>query len=159
MIHKRLQGLLLEQIGHELAASNSYLAIATYFGNQSLDKFADVFYKQSEEEREHALKIVRFLVDVGVEVNIPSISAASSSYGSGLAAIEWALQNERQVTKQFHTMADAALTEKDFTTFQFLQWFIEEQVEEEASMTKLVDLVRAEKNLFRAEELLLHGDE
>lgn len=154
MIKPSLEGLLNEQIGHELRASNAYLAIASYFGSQSLDVWSAYFYKQSEEERGHALKIVEFLVAVGAGVKIPAIPAAQSSYGSGQAAVEWALANEREVTRQFHNMASVALSEADFTTLQFLQWFIAEQVEEEASMQKLIEIIRSEPNLFRAEELL-----
>ena len=154
MIHANLANLLTQQIGHELAASNHYLGIATYFGGQSLDRWADVFYKQSDEEREHAMKIVRFLVDVDVDVSIPAVEAVTGKYASPVAAIEWALQNERVVTSQFHNMASEALTTKDFTTYQFLQWFIEEQVEEESSMQKFLDIMKSETNPFRAEELL-----
>jgi bacterioferritin B len=159
MISSRLEQLLVEQIGHEFTASQHYLGIAAYFGLQSLDKFADIFYKQSEEEREHALKIVHFLVDVDAAVAFPAIEEAKPDYESPLAAVQWALDNEKQVTKLFHNMAQASLEEKDYTTFQFLQWFIEEQVEEEASMQKLVDLVTTESNPFRAEILLYEESE
>jgi bacterioferritin B len=154
MIKPSLEKLLNEQIGHELRASNAYLGIAAYFGLQSLDLWAGYFYRQSEEERGHALKIVSFLVDVGAAVKVPAIGEVATEYKSGLAAVEWALENEREVTQQFHRMAKAALDEGDFTTLQFLQWFIGEQVEEESSMQKLIDIIRSEPNLFRAEELL-----
>lgn len=158
MIKANLEQALNEQIGHELSASNAYLGIAGYFAGESLDRWAAFFYKQSEEEREHALKIVRFLIDVGASLRIPAIPEQPTSYKSGLAAVEWALNNERTVTSQFHRMADMALAEKDYTTFQFLQWFIGEQVEEESSMQKLIDLIKGEENLFIAEELLpKHG--
>jgi ferritin len=154
MIKPSLEQALNEQIGHELAASNAYLGIAVYFAGESLDRWASFFYKQSEEEREHAMKIVHFLVDVDATVRIPAIGEQATSYKSGLAAVQWAQENERTVTGQFHRMADMALAEKDYTTFQFLQWFISEQVEEESSMQKLIDLIKGEENLFLAEELL-----
>lgn len=154
MIHANLERLLIEQIGHELTASNYYLGIATYFGSQSLDRWAEIFFKQSEEEREHALKIVRFLVDVGVDVRIPAVEAVTGKFDSPVGAIQWALENERTVTRQFHNMAGEAMDHKDFTSFQFLQWFLDEQVEEESSMQKLLDIMRSESNPFRAEELL-----
>src|SRR5688500_16194825 len=129
MVKPALEKLLNEQIGHELGASNAYLGIAVFFAGQSLDHWAGIFYKQAEEEREHAMKIVRFLVDVEAKIAIPAIKEQTTSYKSGLAAVQWSLENERTVTGQFHTMAETALKEKDYTTFQFLQWFIEEQVE------------------------------
>lgn len=154
MIKAPLEKLLNEQIGHELEASNAYLGIAAYFGAQSLERWAEYFFNQSDEERGHALKIVRFLVDVEGSISVPAVPKAATSYASGTKAVEWALANEREVTRQFHKMAGAALDEKDFTTFQFLQWFLSEQVEEEASMQKLIDIIRSEPNMFRAEELL-----
>jgi len=158
MIKPSLEQALNEQIGHELSASNAYLGIAIYFAGESLDRWAAFFYKQSEEERGHALKIVEFLVDVDATLRIPAVAEQATSYKSGLAAVQWSLENERTVTGQFHRMADMALAEKDYTTFQFLQWFINEQVEEESSMQKLIDLIKGEENLFIAEELLPKHD-
>jgi ferritin len=154
MISPKLTKLLNAQIGHEFAASQQYLAMAVYFAQQSLDKLAKFFYDQSEEEREHALKIVRFLVDVGAEFNFPAVSEANPKFKSAPDVAKAALKYEQKVTAQFHKMAETALSEKDFTTFQFLQWFLEEQVEEEATMGKLVDLLSSGANLFIAETLL-----
>ena len=158
MINPNLKQALNEQIGHELSASNAYLGIAAYFAGMSLDRWAAFFYKQAEEEREHAMKIVRFLIDVDADFSIPAVGEQTTTYGSGMDALQFARKNERDVTAQFHRMADMALAEKDYTTFQFLQWFISEQVEEESSMQKLIDLIKAESNLFRAEELLPDHD-
>lgn len=154
MINQNVEQLLVEQIGHELAASNHYLGIAIYFGRQSLDKWAEFFYRQSEEERGHAMRIVKFLVDVDAGTRIPSVPESDNSFENNMAALQWALDNERNVTRQFHAMADTALATKDFTSFQFLQWFIAEQVEEESLMMKLIDIAKSEPNFFRSEELL-----
>lgn len=151
MISKKLGSLLEAQVGNELQASNMYLAIAVWFGQQSLDKWADFFYHQSEEEREHAMKIVRFLVDVGFPFNIPAVGASKSNYKDAKAAVNAAMKNEQTVTGQFKAMAEACMKEKDFTTFQFIQWFIEEQVEEEATMQKLLDILDSTSNAREAE--------
>jgi len=163
MISKKLKKMLNEQVGHELAAHHSYLGMAAYFGLKNLDKWADIFHKQSLEERGHALKIVQFLVDVDAQEEIPALAAASVTYKSALDVVKAALANEQKVTAQFQAMAKAAIAESDFTSFQFLQWFIEEQVEEEATMEKYIALLSSEKDEFRAEmivaELEDHGGE
>ena len=163
MISERLKKMLNEQVGHELGAQHAYLGMAAYFGLQNHDKWADIFHKQSLEERGHALKIVQFLVDVGAQEALPALQAATVTYGSALEVVKAALAQEQKVTSQFHAMAKAALEESDFTSFQFLQWFIEEQVEEEATMEKYIALLSSEKDEFRAEmivsELEEHGGE
>ena len=94
---------------------------------------------------------------------MPSLPAASVNYGSALDVVKAALAQEQKVTAQFQAMAKAAIEESDFTSFQFLQWFIEEQVEEEATMSKYISLLSSEKDEFRAEmivsELEEHGGE
>ena len=163
MISNRLKQMLNEQVGHELSAQHAYLGMAAYFGLQNHDKWAAIFYEQAMEERGHALKIIKFLVDVDAQQELPALSAASVSYGSALEVVKAALKQEQQVSTQFQAMAKAALEESDFTSFQFLQWFIEEQVEEEAKMEKYIALLSSEKDEFRAEmivsELEEHGGE
>ncbi|MCL5965224.1 MAG: ferritin [Deinococcus sp.] len=154
MISAELAKSLNEQVGHELTASQQYLAIAVYFAQQNLDGWAGLFYRQSEEEREHALKIVRFLVDAGVKFDIPATAKAAPSFKSAADAVKKAHQWELQVTQQFQEMARIATEKRDYTGFQFLQWFIEEQVEEVTTMEKLLALLESGINLFQAEALL-----
>lgn len=159
MISKKLKKMLNEQVGHELGAHQAYLGMAAYFGLKNLDKWADIFYKQAEEEREHAMKIVRFLVDVDAQEDIPALAAATVTYKSALDVAKAALANEQKVTAQFQAMGKAAIAEGDFTSFQFIQWFIEEQVEEEATMSKYVALLSSEKDEFRAELIVAELEE
>jgi ferritin len=154
LISSKLAQQLKEQIGHELGAHQQYLAIGTYFAQQNLDRWAALFYHQAAEEKEHTLKIVRFLTDVGEVAHFPAIPAASTDFKSASDAVSQALQWERTVTEQFQTMARTALAEGDFVGFQFLQWFLEEQVEEVSSMEKYLALVESGINLFQAEALL-----
>lgn len=154
MISSKLTQKLKEQIGHELGAHQQYLAIGTYFAQQSLDRWAALFYKQAAEEKEHAMKIVQFLTDSGEVAHFPAIAAAPTSFKSAADAVSQALQWERTVTGQFQSMAKIALSGGDFVGFQFLQWFLEEQVEEVSSMEKYLALVESGINLFQAEELL-----
>lgn len=154
MISSKLAQKLKEQIGHELGAHQQYLAIGSYFAQQNLDKWAALFYAQAAEEKEHAMKIVGFLTDVGEVVHFPAIAAASTEFKSPADAISQALKWERTVTEQFQAMAKIALAEDDYVGFQFLQWFLEEQVEEVSSMERYLALVESGINLFQAEALI-----
>jgi bacterioferritin B len=158
MISSKLGDALNNQIASEFSASNHYLAIAAYFAQQSLDGWAGFFYRQSEEEREHGLKILRFLIDNGASVTLPAVGEAKTSFEDARAAVGAALESERKVSRQFDDMAAAATEEKDYRSLQFLQWFIEEQVEEEATMGKLVALVESGLNLFQAQSFLPEED-
>ncbi|AEB12246.1 ferritin [Marinithermus hydrothermalis] len=154
MISEKLREMLVDQIGAEHTAAQRYLAMAAYFARQGLDGWAAFFFRQSEEEREHAMRIVRFLLDVGADLTFPAVPEAQPRFASALEAVQKALAWEQEVTRSFHRMAETALAEKDYTTFQFLQWFIEEQVEEEATMGKLVQIVESGVNLFQAQAAL-----
>ncbi len=151
--------LMNAQIGHELGASNQYLQIATFFEARALRKLAEFFYKQSEEEREHALKFVRFLTETGAEVRIPAVPAARYEIDSAEQAFQMSLDWEKEVTRQIYTILETAIREKDFASQQFLQWFVEEQVEEVSSMENMLLVVQqaGEKNLLMVEAYLSHG--
>jgi len=154
MISERLAKLLIEQIGHELRAHQLYMGIAVYFERQSLSRWGKLFRDQSTEEAGHATKIIDFLIDVGVPYELPALKAATTRYGSAFKAAQTVLESERRVSEQFQAMSKAALEENDHTSHQFLQWFIEEQVEEERKIQSLVDLIESGINLFQAEALL-----
>ena len=154
MISDALSRLLIEQIGHELRAHQLYMAISTFFERQSLTRWAKLFKDQSVEEAGHATKIMDFLTDNNVNFDIPALKAASTRYGSATAAVQTALDSERAVSKQFQEMSSRALAEADHTSHQFLNWFVEEQVEEERKAQSLLDLVNSGINLFQAEPLL-----
>ena len=154
MLNAELIKALNEQIGSELGASNHYLAISSYFAMQSLDDWAAFFMRQSDEERMHAQKIINFLIDNDASFNLPALAAEKTDFTDALEAVNSALESERKVTEQFNNMASIAQKNADFRGMQFLQWFIDEQVEEEASMGKLVDLVKSGLNLFQAQQYL-----
>jgi ferritin len=154
MISDRVRDLLIEQIGHELSAHQAYFGISLYFEGQSLKKWARLFHGQSLEEAQHATKIIRFLVDNDVQFDLPAISRATTRFESATAAVQAALDSEVKVTGQFDVLAAAARDADDHRSLQFLQWFIEEQVEEERTMRELLDLIGSGINLFAAEQLL-----
>ncbi len=154
MISERLSRMLVEQVGSELGAHQFYRAIGIYFDRQSLKRWAKLWYDQSVEEAGHAAKIMDFLIDNEVDYDLPALKVASTKFASAAAAIQAALDAEHAVTQQFAAMAKAALEEGDDRAHQFVQWFIEEQVEEERKAQALLDLVNSGLNLFQAEPLL-----
>jgi ferritin len=154
MISKRLDELLVAQIASELNAHQNYQAIAIYFQRQSLSRWGKLFHDQAIEEASHARKIIDFLIDQGVAFDLPALNACKTNFKSAADAAKATLDNERRVSTQFQAMATAALEDGDHTSFQFLQWFLEEQVEEERKAQGLVDLVASGINLFQAEALL-----
>ena len=154
MISKPLGKLLVAQVATELGAHQTYLGMSLHFERQSLHGWAKLFRDQSVEEAGHASKIMAFLIDNEVEFELPGLPAATTHYKSATEAVEVALASEVKVTGQFNTMATAALEAADHRGLQFLQWFIDEQVEEERTMRALLDLLASGINLFQAQELL-----
>ncbi len=154
MISDRLSSLLIEQVGSELTAHQTYLGISIHFERLSLKRWAAFFRAQSIEEAGHGEKIMAFLVDNEVSFDLPALHGATTHYTDATEAIEAALASEIRVSGQFDAMAAAALAEGDHRSFQFLQWFIDEQVEEERTIRALLDLVNSGINLFQAEPLL-----
>ena len=158
-ISKALANLINEQIAHELIASNQYLQIATYFDGQALRKLSGFFYKQSEEEREHALKFVHYMTEVGGDVHILEIPASNYDINSAEQAFQMSLDWEKEVTRRINAMMDQAVSEKDYASQAFLQWFVTEQIEEESTMESMLQIVKkaGEKNLLMIEAYLTHS--
>jgi bacterioferritin B len=146
---------LNEQIGHEFAAHQQYVAIAVYYEAETLPRLASFFYAQALEERNHALMMVRFLLDQGLDPTIPGTDAPQSSFDDVVAPVALALEQERRVTAQINALAGLAREHQDYTSEQFMQWFIKEQIEEIATMSDLLRVVeRARENPLLAEEYL-----
>lgn len=159
-ISKAMADLMNAQVGNELGASNQYLQIATYFEGEALSKLAKFFYNQSEEEREHAMKFVHFLMEVGAEMRIDAIPATKTDINTAEKAFEMSLAWEQEVTGQINNMMALAIEEKDYASQAFLQWFVTEQVEEVSTMETMLDIVRkaGEKNLLMVEAYLTHSE-
>jgi ferritin len=154
LIDSGLRKLLIAQIGSELSAHQLYLAISIYFDQRSLKRWGSLFRKQAIEEAQHASKIMDFLVDNEIEFDLPALKATSTRFESPLAAARRARKSEKDVAEQFDRMAAVAIAAGDHRGHQFLQWFIEEQVEEEAKLQAIVDLIDSGINLYQAEALL-----
>ncbi len=154
MLTKRLADMLVDQIESELTAHQNYQAIAIYFQRQSLNRWGKLFHDQAIEEATHARKVIDFLIDQNIDFDLPALPRSKTSFKSGLDAVKLTLESEQRVTGRFEAMAKAAVEEADHTALQFLQWFIDEQVEEERKAQSLVDLVASGINLFQAQPLL-----
>jgi ferritin len=154
VIDSDLRKLLIAQIGNELATHQLYMAIALYFDRKSLKRWGKLFHDQAIEEAQHAQKIMDFLIDNEIDFDLPALKSTSTRFDSALAAARRALQSEKDVAAQFDRMAAVAAAAGDHRGHQFLQWFIEEQVEEEAKLQAIVDLLDSGINLFQAEALL-----
>jgi ferritin len=154
MIDGDLRKLLIAQIGNELAAHALYMGISVYFDRQSLRGWGKYFRDQAIEEAQHATKLMDFLTDNEVEFDLPAVKAVSTRFTSAHEAAERALRSEKDVTAQFDAMAAKAVANGDHRSHRFLQWFIEEQVEEEAKLQSVLDLIDSGINLFQAEPLL-----
>ena len=146
---------LNEQIGHEFAASQQYIAIAVHYDAETLPRLAATFYQQAVEERNHALILVQYLLDVGEKVRIPGVAEPQVDFGDIAEPVALALDQEKRVSSQISALAGAAREEGDYMGEQFMQWFIKEQVEEVSSMSDLLAVVeRSRENPMIVEEYI-----
>ncbi|HUO86869.1 MAG TPA: ferritin [Thermoanaerobaculia bacterium] len=148
-----------EQIGRELGASHLYVSIATHFDGEALPRLSGFFYRQGEEEREHAMRFVKFIMDVDGRVRIPAVSAPQHDFAGAEEAVAKALDSERAVSKAIFDLTRLADEEGDYFARRFLDWFIDEQREEEATMSALLQVVQRAKGstgLLQVEEYLSH---
>jgi len=151
----KFHALLLDQIRGEFTASQQYTAVAVYLDGQDLPRLAAHFYAQSLEERNHAMSMVRYLLDNGLPVVIPGVDDVRNDFDSVRDTVQLALHQEQEVTKQITTLARTARDEGDYLGEQFMQWFLKEQVEEVSSMSTLLTVVdRAGENLFHIEDFV-----
>lgn len=155
MPDKSFADALNEQISNEFAAHQQYVAAAVYYDAETLPRLAAFFYRQALEEREHAMMMIRYLLDVGEEVRIPDIKAQQTSFDDGAAPVRVALQQEQRVSDEIFGLFELARELKDYRAEQFLQWFVKEQVEEVSLMGDLLNVVeRSRDNLLLAEDYI-----
>jgi len=155
MAEKSFPAALNEQIANEFAASQQYVGMAVYYDAETLPRLAQFFYRQALEEREHAMMMVQYLLDVGEEVHIPDIKSQETSYSDGVTPVKKALAQEETVGEEIFALFELAREVKDYRAEQFMQWFVKEQVEEVALMGDLLNVVgRSKDNLLLAEDYI-----
>lgn len=160
-ISTKMKKALNDQVTLEASASNSYLAMASWCEVTGYDGASSYFYAQSDEERTHMLKVVHYLNDMGASATIPAIKAPASSYKSLEDLIKTALKNEQTVTKAIHQMVEITQKEKDHSTYAFLEWFVNEQVQEETKFETILqkfDLIGRDKLAINEIDKILAAD-
>jgi len=152
MLTKKIEAALNGQIANEAYASSVYLAMASWCETKGIRNATAFFYEQSDEERMHMLKLVKYINEAGGHAKVPAIKEPKAEYKSLRNIFEAALAQEKEFSKTIYELVDMSLSAKDFTTHTFLQWFVTEQHEEECLFQAALDLLALagadEKNLL-----------
>jgi ferritin len=138
MPSERFIDALNDQIGREFAAAHQYVAIGAHYEAQTFPNLARFFYEQADEERGHAMKMVSYLLESGSALRLGEIAAPRADFEDHVAPIALALEHERKVTVDIGRLFETARETRDYAGEAFMQWFVEEQVEEEATMESLL---------------------
>ena len=146
MISKKMEKALNGQLNAELYSAYLYLSMAAYFESINLAGFANWMRVQNAEEQFHAMKFYDYIIGRGGRVTLSAIEAPPSDWDSPLAVFEATLTHEQKVTGLINNLVDLAIQEKDHATNTFLQWFVNEQVEEESSADKIVQQLKIIEN-------------
>ncbi len=143
------------QVGNEFGASIQYVMLASYFEREALPQLAARFYAQAAEENMHAMKLAHYVTEAGGLLVVPAIPAGKTDFISVAEAVQLALDAELKVTQQINDLVGMAMKESDHLAQIFLQWFVNEQLEEVTSMEMLLRTVkRAGDNLLLVEDFL-----
>ena len=155
MAGKTFAEALNDQISNEFAASQQYVGAAVHYDSETFPRLAAFFYRQAAEERDHAMMMVQFLLDVDEDVLIPDIPAMQTRYDDSAAPLRMALEQERRVADEINALFELARETKDYRAEQFMQWFVKEQVEEVALMQDLLNVIEhAGDNLLLVEDYI-----
>jgi bacterioferritin B len=142
LISKKMNEAINRQICYEFSAMLQYVAIASHFVGESLHELAAHFYRQAEEERDHAMRFVKYLLDAGGHVEIGAIPAPQNRFKSAEEAVRLSLDQEMKVTEQINQLVELAIKESDHITQNALNWFVNEQLEEVSSMDSLLKVMQ-----------------
>ncbi|MFO7620083.1 MAG: ferritin [Bacteroidales bacterium] len=139
MLKKNVEEICNRQVEREGYSSNLYLAMASWAENSGYSGIAEWLYSQADEERMHMMKFIRYINERGGKTVIPAFKKPPVDYKDVGEMFREVLKHEIFVTESINEIVDLTLTEKDFNTHNFLQWFVMEQVEEEASVRTILD--------------------
>ena len=146
---------LNEQIGNEFAAHQQYVAIAVHYDAETLPQLARFFYRQALEERDHAMMMIQYLIDADERAIVPGVAAPQVNFDDVVSPVALALAQEKRVSEQINALAGLAREEGDYSSEQFMQWFIKEQIEEVATMSDLLRVVeRSQDHAMDIEDYL-----
>lgn len=142
MLSDTIQEKLNNQIRREFRASNNYLAMASWCETEGYEGAAKYFYAQSDEEREHGLRLFHYINGLDGKALAPEIEKPPAKFDSFKQIFKDALQQERNTTQSIHELVQISLDEKDYSTYNFLHWYLEEQVEEENKFRSILDKLK-----------------
>jgi ferritin len=142
MLAKKLEDAINAQINKELYSAYFYLGMSAYCNTLDLDGFVNFFYVQYQEETFHGMKLYNYLLERSGKVVLSKIDTPPQDFKSPLDVFEQTLEHEKIVTKSINDLMDLAMKENDHATISFLKWYVDEQVEEEATITKLVNKMK-----------------
>ena len=146
MVSKKMEEALNKQVNAEMYSAYLYLSMESYFKSLNLNGFANWMRMQTQEEMMHAMKIYDFINERGGRIILKPIEGPSTEWDSPLAVFEAVYAHEQKVTGLINDLVDLAIEEKDHATNTFLQWFVNEQVEEEASADEIVQQLKMMEN-------------
>ncbi len=141
MITEKMEKMLNDQLAKEFFASHYYLSIASWCDSKGYSGTANFFYLQSQEEREHAMKFFHYINELNGYAVMPALEKPPTDFEGYRKIFELSLETERENTKSIHEIVEHALSEKDYSTNNFLQWFVDEQVEEENLFMGILDKI------------------
>ncbi|UXR77746.1 MULTISPECIES: H-type ferritin FtnA [unclassified Staphylococcus] len=142
MLDKQLLDALNDQMNHEFFAAHAYMAMAAYCDYNSYDGFANFYIEQAKEERFHGQKIYDYINDRGEKAEFKALDAPKVDFDSILQTFEDGLKQEQEVTRRFYNLSEIANDKKDYATISFLNWFLDEQVEEESMFETHIDYLK-----------------
>src|ERR671916_405237 len=146
---------LNEQIGREFTAAHQYTAVGAFYDRLTFPRLAKFFLDQADEERGHALKMIEYLRDTGAELRVGGLPAPRVEFADHVEPIRLALENEKKVTVSINGLFEIARETNDYASESFMQWFVDEQVEEEATMEALLQVAeRVREYPMMVEEFL-----
>jgi ferritin len=161
MPSERFVEALNDQIAREFNAAHQYTAVGAYYDRETFPRLAKFFFDQAEEERGHALKMVGYLRDTGADLRLGEVSAPRTSFTDHIEPIRISLEQERKVSVAISGLFEIARETNDYASESFMQWFVDEQVEEESTMEALLQVAeRVREYPMMVEEFLAReGDE
>ncbi len=141
MLSKKIEEALNKQVTIEAESSQVYLAMASYAENLGFEGVSQFMYAHSDEEREHMLKLIKFINERGGHAKVSELSAPPTEFGSFKDMFQNLFNHEVMVSKTINDLVDVSLQEKDYATHNFLQWYVSEQIEEEALARNILDKI------------------
>ncbi len=141
MLSKKIEEALNKQVTIEAESSQVYLAMASWAENLGFEGVSQFMYAHSDEEREHMLKLIKFINERGGHAKVSQLAAPPTEFGSFKDMFQTLFDHEVMVSKSINDLVDISLQEKDYATHNFLQWYVSEQIEEEALARNILDKI------------------